>query len=298
MKIVVLTALIFLLAGAFIVSADVIPIPIDQCKNLYWFDNENKSCGQGQFCGAYMYQGLRTFENKTACENAANNLIGCSKDSDCVLRDEPYCCGDKVEYVKDCYPKNEEPLNVSCSSSNPCPGLLQVDYCKCENNTCVGKSGTDSSCKNLYWIDNDNKSCGQKEFCGAYMYYGLFTFENETACQQYVLASSGSDTDNLDNCTSDYECIAPSCPTCQQPKCINGKCLFNNSDSNCRNLYWIDNENKSCGQKEFCGAYAYYGLYTYESKVQCEKALGINKTKSCPTNSGDENGKCMFNLSN
>ncbi|OGJ22101.1 hypothetical protein A3K73_07465 [Candidatus Pacearchaeota archaeon RBG_13_36_9] len=122
----------------------------------------------------------------------------------------------------------------------------------------------DAGCQNLYWIDNDNRECGQKEFCGAYMYYGLFTFENETVCQQYVLASSSGE--------------------------------INNSD--CKSLYWIDDDNKSCGQNEFCGAYMYYGLQTFESKTQCENAAGINKTKTCPKNSGDENGKCMFNLSN
>jgi len=72
---------------------------------------------------------------------------------------------------------------------------------------------------------------------------------------------------------------------------------LNESDLDCENLYWIDNDNRECGQKEFCGAYMYLGLQTFESKTQCENALGINKT-NCPTNSGDENGKCMFNLSN
>jgi hypothetical protein len=148
-----------------------------------------------------------------------------------------------------------------------------------------------SGCNNLYWIDNDNKSCGKKEFCGSYMYYGLFTFENETACQQYVLASSGG--------------IA--------------------NDSGCNNLYWIDNDNKSCGKKEFCGMYMYYGLQTFESKTQCEKAAGLIDEEMdfdtyqnlyCPKQNHSENwckygeitkeydnyscptDKCMFNLSN
>lgn len=42
------------------------------CQNLYWFDDTTKVCGQKQFCGAYMYLGLQTFENKTQCENALN----------------------------------------------------------------------------------------------------------------------------------------------------------------------------------------------------------------------------------
>ena len=41
------------------------------CRNLWWFDNQhNTSCDYKQFCGAYMYQGLRTFETKQQCLNA------------------------------------------------------------------------------------------------------------------------------------------------------------------------------------------------------------------------------------
>jgi len=41
------------------------------CRNLYWFDSEHSTCQEPkQFCGAYMYQGLSTFETKEACENA------------------------------------------------------------------------------------------------------------------------------------------------------------------------------------------------------------------------------------
>ena len=70
-----------------------------------------------------------------------------------------------------------------------------------------------------------------------------------------------------------------------------------NNNLNCKNLYWIDNVNKSCEQKQFCGAYMYYGLQTFDSKEQCEKAILINEIK-CPLNSSEEDGKCMFNQSN
>ena len=42
------------------------------CKNLSWFDNENKECGKKEFCGLYTYQGLQTFESKAQCEKALN----------------------------------------------------------------------------------------------------------------------------------------------------------------------------------------------------------------------------------
>jgi hypothetical protein len=40
------------------------------CKFLYWFDSEKKSCGYKKFCGLYMYEGLETFDNFNDC-NAA-----------------------------------------------------------------------------------------------------------------------------------------------------------------------------------------------------------------------------------
>lgn len=43
------------------------PTPTIQCHYYYWFDNNNRICGYKQFCGMYMYLGLRTFGTKDAC---------------------------------------------------------------------------------------------------------------------------------------------------------------------------------------------------------------------------------------
>lgn len=58
-----------------------------------------------------------------------------------------------------------------------------------------------------------------------------------------------------------------------------GSCV-NVSDRSCNSLYWINNENKSCAQQEFCGAYMYYGLQTFETKEECdsERCSGVK----CP----------------
>ncbi len=47
-------------------------------------------------------------------------------------------------------------------------------------------------CKSLYWFDNTTTECGQKEFCGAYMYYGLQTFETLAECQAALPPASTS----------------------------------------------------------------------------------------------------------
>lgn len=41
----------------------------------------------------------------------------------------------------------------------------------------------------------------------------------------------------------------------------------------CNNLWWIDDLNKECSQKQFCGAYAYQGLKTFFTAEECKKSL-------------------------
>jgi hypothetical protein len=38
------------------------------------------------------------------------------------------------------------------------------------------------SCKFLWWSDREHRSCGYKQFCGSYSYYGLRTFGSENEC--------------------------------------------------------------------------------------------------------------------
>ncbi|MCX6741942.1 MAG: hypothetical protein NTX24_02080 [Candidatus Pacearchaeota archaeon] len=39
------------------------------CNDYYWFDSDNSVCSRRQFCGLYMYEGLRTFSTLEECEN-------------------------------------------------------------------------------------------------------------------------------------------------------------------------------------------------------------------------------------
>ncbi len=50
------------------------------CRDLYWHDNSTTVCGQKQFCGAYMYSGLRTFDNLINCQNDLNGQRVCAQD--------------------------------------------------------------------------------------------------------------------------------------------------------------------------------------------------------------------------
>lgn len=60
---------------------------------------------------------------------------------------------------------------------------------------------TTPSCSNLYWFDNVSSTpCqSQKQFCGAYMYYGLHTFKDKQECINSFNVARG-------NCTQNWQC--------------------------------------------------------------------------------------------
>lgn len=97
--------------------------------------------------------------------------------------------------------------------------------------------GLQTLCSNQYWFDNTSRACGQKQFCGTYMYAGLQTFSTQSAC-----ASAAS-------------AVVPT------------------PEPGCSNLYWFDNTSKACGQKQFCGTYMYGGLQTFSTQGQCLSAV-------------------------
>lgn len=99
-------------------------------------------------------------------------------------------------------------------------------------------------CKNLYWIDDENKSCGQKEFCGAFMYYGLQTFDTKEDCfgasvNCAHLSCSGAlynETSKKcecgkavnNSCIKDFDCGGTTCKEIDemvQRKCVKGACV-------------------------------------------------------------------------
>jgi hypothetical protein len=73
------------------------------------------------------------------------------------------------------------------------PSLGAVLCAYCGNGICGPKENwcncpadcpyANISCRFLWWLDGEHKSCGYKQFCGSYLYYGLRTFESEKECQ-------------------------------------------------------------------------------------------------------------------
>lgn len=48
----------------------------------------------------------------------------------------------------------------------------------------INDTNNSTGCKNLYWFDDTTNVCGQKQFCGMYMYLGLQTFESKAQCEK------------------------------------------------------------------------------------------------------------------
>ncbi len=100
---------------------------------------------------------------------------------------EARLCPDGVNYVSRTGPNCE--FAACPTTSKPlCPkGLIYMPECSgvpVQNpDTCEITCPTESVCKNLWWKDNTNTTCSQKQFCGSYMYQGLKTFDSEAACK-------------------------------------------------------------------------------------------------------------------
>ena len=59
-------------------------------------------------------------------------------------------------------------------------------------------------CQTLWWYDNQHRECGQKPFCGMYMYLGLHTFPTKEECEASLVKEAP--------CTLDF-CIPTPTPT-------------------------------------------------------------------------------------
>lgn len=45
------------------------------CQELWWYDKDSKICQKKEFCGMYMYFGLKTFENEEECEQSLKDYL-------------------------------------------------------------------------------------------------------------------------------------------------------------------------------------------------------------------------------
>jgi len=153
-KIPYLWAVVILITLAAHVSA--CPTTTIPCQYLWWFDDQdNSSCGYDQFCGAYMYLGLRTFETEQECES---NLPTTTTTSTSTSTTIPECA------------KEGESVAVVPNAPECCPGLERIgcdqpdDEGNCLSNECVG-AAVCTKCGDGFCGLGENK-CNCPNDCG------------------------------------------------------------------------------------------------------------------------------------
>jgi hypothetical protein len=174
-----------------------------QCDNLWWFDDDTHFCGHKEFCGEYMYYGLRTFQNLSLCVEELNeNFCVGEGNNTIIVPGAADCCAQLT-------PINPRTVNSSGECNPPSTGASICTYCgngvcglgenKCNcpadcsatttTSTTTTPTTTIMPCNNLWWFDNSARVCGLKQFCGAYMYPGLRTFQNQSDCLKELTGS-------------------------------------------------------------------------------------------------------------
>lgn len=139
----------------------------EECKSLYWFDDGTRECGYKSFCGAYMYEGLQTFESIEECENALEQTI--NPEPTPSPEPEKECIGegktgiDLIGYKQDecCQGlekiENEYPFNETCIQ--PTDGSFMC--AKCGNGEC-GPGENWCNCPQDCGVPEREKCCPPK----------------------------------------------------------------------------------------------------------------------------------------
>lgn len=141
------------------------PTPTLACKTLYWFDNTNRTCATTkQFCGTFMYQGLRTFSGKNECLTVLKNKPTVKPLPTTGSVGQCGWCGTSCETIlrgKVC-PMISAPEGKSCvkfGSNNRCIAVLTSLNAK-EGEACGGIAGkkceTGLVCQMLRLVERTN----------------------------------------------------------------------------------------------------------------------------------------------
>jgi len=278
------------------------------CNFYYWFDTNSESCEYKQFCGLYMYYGLRTFESLEECEDEFD--LGGGDNGD----DDESSEGDLDEDI--IKPGKKDVLPVwSCGEWSECRAVYnfnslissnvffkgeQTRLCideednyfnKIEKKECdAGKPviiEEDSKCVqklqkslNVYELKENSNPVLVSRLNFAFQFRPVLNIDFSADENDYCdYCYDGVKNYNEDEIDCVYE--GDSCPVCGLKE--------NSKDYSCNSYYWFDSNSDSCEYKKFCGLYMYYGLRTFGSLDECESEFssGSDDESNNETNGGD-----------
>lgn len=159
--------------------------PSGSVKGLTCIGGEVESCGNGICESAYSETPSNCPADCKIVNNDCVNPTGKEGDS----RDTSYTCSDGTTTIA----STAQCINgkwATVETKQVCP-----------------------TCENLWWYDSTHAYCQQKEFCGTYMYQGLFTFKTKAECESSLYENPPDDdtirlcqdvvVDDGDVCTED-----------------------------------------------------------------------------------------------
>jgi hypothetical protein len=236
-----------------------------QCDDLWWFDDDTHFCGHKEFCGEYMYYGLKTFQNLSDCveELNENYCVGEGNNTIIVPGAADCCVGLKAINLRSpdgsggCMPPSTGAMVCALCGNGFCG--LGENGCNCPadcltttTTTTTSSTTTTIPCEYLWWFDNSSYVCNLKEFCGQYMYYGLRTFRNQSGCLKELTGQGCIGEGNYSlvypgaaQCCAGLTPLNPSGPgefgVCNPPMagasvcalCGNGFCGLGENECNC-----------------------------------------------------------------
>ncbi|MFH1234578.1 MAG: hypothetical protein V1493_03110 [Candidatus Diapherotrites archaeon] len=227
--------------------------PNPDCNYRYWFDNSSTSCGYKQFCGAYMYYGLQTFETKEECVKALSP-VGCTA--------EAKICSDGSAVGRN--------PALNCEF-DPCPGESCTEEAKiCPDGSYVARD-PNNKCE-FTPCPIETPTTKEQVKC---------VFNNSTIPQKCYTATQPFSCSGTETCVA--EVYGAKGKTLTWKSTCGGYAYTTIDGTNkyaefkcedCKYSYWFDKASAACGYKQFCGMYIYLGLQTFENYADCLKALG------------------------
>ncbi len=232
--------------------------------------------------------------NSTIGENACNCAADCGKSTSDNGKAKCLATGGAWKY-SECIPGCGTPLTkeerlINRSNHLACASVCNKgNICECSSGKywasreegCINKPAPvcgNSTCETGETATNCSTDCGNSTSCAKEG--EKINSSGFKKCCPELIADPG-----CENCSADsWTCRKPA--NCGNGTCETGETAINcpkdcQNGTTCKTLWWSDDTSKICQQKQFCGAYMYLGLKTYNTQSACQAALDAACSKEC-----------------